>query len=263
MSSPMQIKDTAEFLFSLRKENKCVDDLPENLKPTDVESAYAIQDVLVQMLSEHHQATGIGYKIGCTSLGAQKLLNTNMPVYGQLLSSHQFSSPKTLQTNDYSMIVIEPEFGFQLAEDVPEGSYDSNSIQPFIKSVIPSVEVVHHRLGSMDKFNAPMTVADNAIHGSWIQGEGLLDWQTIDYVNHEVKLLVDEELTSIGKAEIALGSPLNVMAWLANTLPQYGHRLKKDDYVTTGVCMDVYTAKVGQHIVADFGSLGEVVIDLV
>lgn len=252
----------ADFLFSLRCDNRRIDDLPEDMKAKDIASAYVIQERLVQKLCSKYEAKPIGYKIGCTSLGAQKLLNTNMPVYGQLLSSHNFTSPQSLATKDYSMIVIEPEFGFQVAEDVPVGNYDAETIQPFIKSVIPSIEVVHHRLGSMDKFNAPITIADNAIHGCWVQGEVQEDWQSVDYVNHEVELYSNDVLVSSGKGEIALGSPLNVMAWLANTLPEYGHSLKKDDFVTTGVCMEVYVAEAGQNIVADFGSLGKVVLDL-
>ena len=48
------------------------------------------------------------------------------------------------------------------------------------------------------------------------------------------------------------------LAWLANELPRYGHQLKAGQFVTTEVCMNVYTAQPNEQIVADFGSLGTV-----
>ena len=252
------MKETAEFLFELRKQNESVVDLPEALKPKTDKEAYAVQDELVKHLRRHYSSSIVGYKIGCTSQGAQNLLNTEGPLFGQMLSSHLFESPFVLDTQTYSMIVIEPEFGFQIARDVPRAQYDADSIQPFIRSVMPSIEVVHHRLENWDKFNAPLTIADNAIHGCWIHGEPALDWQRIDYETHAVKLFANNELVSQGNASIALGSPLNVLAWLANTLPAYGHQLKKDDYVTTGVCMSVYEARAREHVMADFGTLGKI-----
>ena len=77
---------------------------------------------------------------------------------------------------------------------------------------------------------------------------------------HEVRLFADGEEVSSGRGEIALGNPLNALAWIANTLPAYGRHLKVGEIVTTGVCMPVYPAQAGQHIRADFGSLGAVEI---
>lgn len=257
-----ELERVAQFLFELRRDNRTIDDLPEDLKPTELQTAYLIQDKLVDALLAEYGGKRIGYKIGCTSKGAQELLSTDGPVYGQMLSKAHFNSPKNLKVADYSMIVIECEFGFQMAQDVPAGHYDKASIQPFIKSVMPSIEIVHHRLADWTKFNAPITAADNAIHACWVMGEVTENWQAFDYPNHTVDLLVDGELESQGRGDKVLGSPLNVLAWLANTLPEYGHTLKANDYVTTGVCMDVYSARVSQEIIADFGSLGRVEVTL-
>ena len=65
-----------------------------------------------------------------------------------------------------------------------------------------------------------------------------------------------------GRGEIALGNPLNALAWIANKLPKYGKQLKAGEIVTTGVCMPVYTAKAGERIRADFGELGIVELNL-
>jgi 2-keto-4-pentenoate hydratase len=49
---------------------------------------------------------------------------------------------------------------------------------------------------------------------------------------------------------------LNSLVWLANTLCEQGKQLKSGDLVSTGVCTDIYLAKPGDHIIADFGTLG-------
>jgi 2-keto-4-pentenoate hydratase len=49
---------------------------------------------------------------------------------------------------------------------------------------------------------------------------------------------------------------LNSLVWLANTLCEQDKALKAGDLVSTGVCTDIYLAEPGDHIVADFGTLG-------
>ena len=259
----MDIGAYTDFCFELRREGRVADDVPEQFKGLDEATAYAIQDRLVPQLLKLHGGHKIGYKIGCTSQGAQQLLNTDTPVYGQMISAWTHGSPARLVAADFTMVVIEPEFAFTLAMDVPEGAYDGERIRPFIANVIPSIEIVHHRLGDWSCFDAPTLIADNAIHGAWISGAPYAQWQALDLPAHEVKLYANEVLVSEGRGEVVLGHPLAAMAWIANTLPIYGHRLRAGDVVTTGVCMPVYRANAGEEILADFGVLGivEVVVE--
>ncbi|MFT5194034.1 MAG: 2-keto-4-pentenoate hydratase [Cellvibrionaceae bacterium] len=250
----------ADFHFQLRRDNRSAVDVPAEFPQLDLDAAYAVQDKLVAKLIAAASTHRFGYKIGCTSKGAQQLLNTDGPVYGQMINSGRYASPVMLNAADFSMMVIEPEFAFELNADVVAGHYDAQSIRPFVASVIPSIEVVHHHLGSWDVFNAPKTIADNAIHGCWVAGQATVDWQHLDFVSHEVTLYADNEPVSSGRGEIALGDPLNALAWIANTLPTYERHLKAGEIVTTGVCMPVYLAKTGQNIRADFGILGQVEI---
>ena len=254
----MDIEAYADFCFELRREGRVVDDVPEEFKGLDEATAYGIQDRLVPKLLAQHGGRVIGYKIGCTSKGAQALLNTDAPVYGHMFSAWTHGSPAKLQAADFTMRVIEPEFAFTLSDDVPEGEYDGIGIRPFIANIIPSIEIVHHRLADWSRFDAPTLIADNAIHGAWIPGGVWADWQSLDLPNHEVKLYADDVLVSEGRGDVVLGDPLAAMAWIANKLQLYGHRLKAGDVVTTGVCMPVYRAQVGERIRADFGVLGMV-----
>ena len=250
----------ADFNFQLRQTNRTADDIPADFPQLDTDAAYAVQDKLVAKLIAAYDTKRFGYKIGCTSEGAQQLLSTDGPVYGQMLEALRYSSPVSLNPADYTMMVIEPEFAFELNADVPLGNHDAESIRPYVAAVIPSIEVVHHHLGGWDVFDAPKTIADNAIHGCWVAGPATNSLDGLDLPSHEVRLYADGEEVASGRGEIALGNPLNALAWIANTLPTYGRNLMAGEIVTTGVCMPVYPAQAGQHIRADFGVLGSVEI---
>lgn len=262
-----QIETYADFCFQLRQEKRVVDDVPEELKGIDEPTAYAIQDKLVAKLAQSLESHTIGYKIACTSQVAQDLLNTDRPAYGRLFGAWHYPSGVTLKAADYTMRVIEPEFAFTLSQDVPpssdNGTYDAETIRPYVANVLPSIEIVHHRLAGWNRFNVRKLIADNAIHGGWVSGTPAAAWEQFDLENHEVKLYSNDQLMLTGYGHRVLDHPLNALAWLANNLPLYGRQLKAGEMVTTGVCMDVYTAEAGETIRADFGTLGEVVIHFV
>jgi 2-keto-4-pentenoate hydratase len=95
-----------------------------------------------------------------------------------------------------------------------------------------------------------------------VAGEPYAGWRDLDFATHPVKLIVNESRIFPGSGAAVLGNPLNVLAWLANELPKYGRRLRKGDRVTTGVTTDIYLAKPGDRLVADFGPMGAARLDL-
>lgn len=258
MYNPAQ---TADFFADLRLTSRTVDTIPEALRPHDLPSAYRAQTLLVKRLQAHYGGVSVGYKIACTSALAQRMLKVDAPLYGELISSHVHSSPAHLKASDFTLRGIEAEFAFELARDVPTSDvpYTAETIAAFVGTACPSIEIVDHRLGGWDRFDAFTLIADNAIHGAWVAGPHTHDWRTLDLAAHEVHLIVNGEPKHHGRGINALGHPLNALAWLANELPKQGRRLKQGEVVTTGVCTDVvYLAEAGDTLQADFGVLGQV-----
>lgn len=250
----------ADFLAELRFARRTEDDMPAAIRPQDTASAYAIQDALIERLVARYGGHAIGYKIACTNSIAQRLLNTRAPVYGHLLSSLVYPSPACLQSSDFTLRCIEPEFAFEIAQDVPQADmpYTPETIATYIGNVLPAIEVVDHRLADWSRFDAPTLIADNAIHAAWVPGPACEQWQDFNLATHEVRLLVNDKVMLTGRGEAVLGHPFNALAWLANELPKQGRSLKAGERVTTGVCTDVYLAAAGDVIRADFGPLGSV-----
>jgi 2-keto-4-pentenoate hydratase len=57
-----------------------------------------------------------------------------------------------------------------------------------------------------------------------------------------------------------LGDPAYCVAWLANTLHEYGVTLKKGDVILSGALSAMVAAEAGQEFRASFTELGDVTL---
>ena len=159
------------------------------------------------------------------------------------------------------MRVIEPEFAFEMAKDLPPRAeaYTQNEVTAAVGALLPAIEIVESRYQSWTTVGAACLIADHAVHGAWVKGRPTTVWRALDLAQHQVKLWVNGALNQTGRGEVVLGHPLKALTWLANALTQRSPGLRAGDWVTTGVCIDqVYEAQTGDVVTADFGSLGVV-----
>lgn len=249
----MNAEAAANELRDMRRSLRVVARLAPEFLPPSQDEAYRVQSALVERLLEGGGGRTIGFKIAATNEVAQKQLNVTAPFCGRLLSQSTHRSGATLSAAAFIHRIIEPEFGFLIGTDVPASSepYTKATIAPFIAAVIPAIEVVDHRFADWTAVGAPSLIADNAIHGAWIEGEPCTDWRTTDLATHATKLVVNGETIRTGSGAAVLGHPLNVVAWLADVRP-----LRAGDKITTGTTTPVYFANPGDRITADFGSFG-------
>ena len=259
------ISQAATYLAEMRFDKRTVDGLPEVVRPIDLTAAYQTQELMVAQLLAKRGGQPIGYKVACTSALAREQLRVPHPLYGQLLSFSTFTSPAALPSHDFTVRTIEPEFGFQMAHDVPVSAhaYAAGDVMPFVGDAFPSIEIVDHRFNDWSVAGTMTIAADNAIHGAWVYGPPFAGWRELDLANHAVTLTVNGKVERRGTGAAVLDHPLNVIAWLANELPKYGKCLKRGDYITTGVVCNVYPAQQGDNMTADFGEMGQVELGFV
>ena len=252
------ITEAAEFIANLRFALRQEPQIPENFRPDDLVSGYAVQEKVVDRMLKKYAGRAVGYKVACTNKLAQELLGTDTPFYGRLLSPFVYQSPARVNAHDFSMRVIEAEFSFQLKDNLPrEGApYDRESVAAAVAAILPSIELVDTRYTVWTEVPIPCLISDNGCNSGWVRGKAIEAWQHIDLASHEVRLKVNGVETLHGSGAAVLGHPLNSLVWLANTLCEQGKQLMAGDLVSTGVCTDIYLAEPGDHIVADFGTLG-------
>ena len=233
-------------------------DLPDQLRPTNLDDAYAIQRRVVAGLLPSG-ARCIGYKGACTSPIAQAALAVDAPLFGTLMSHSSWPSGSTLPASNFVHRVIESEFAFRMGADarpVP-GGHTIESISEWIDAVLPAIEIVDYHYVAWT-IGALQVAADNAIHGAWIHGTPVEDWRGLDLAAAGVTARVNGDVVTTGSGAAVLGHPLSVVAWLADELPRFGLELRAGDVVSTGVTTAVFEAVEGDLVEATFDGVGAV-----
>lgn len=250
----------AELLIKARIDRQPLAALPESCRPADEAAAYAVQAEHVAKLCRHLGGRTIGYKVGATGAGARKLLNTDHPFYGRLIDRLAQGTPARLSPAENRMRVIEAEFAFRMARDLaPRGKpWAVEEASAAILAALPAIEVVDSRYADWTKVGVLSVIADQGSHGHWVQGPETTEWRGLDLAAHKVTLSVDGAVVREGAGRNVLDHPLNAVAWLANALNATGQTLRAGEYVSTGTAIDIYPAKPGETISADFGALGQV-----
>ena len=88
-----RISKAAEFIADLRFALRQEPQIPEAFRPDNLASGYAVQEGVVDKLLKKNGGHAVGYKVACTNKLAQKLLGTDTPFYGRLLSPFVYQSP--------------------------------------------------------------------------------------------------------------------------------------------------------------------------
>ena len=160
------------------------------------------------------------------------------------------------------MRVIESEFAFQFASDLPPGPrpLEPDAIADALAGVLPGIEIVDSRFISWTTVGVPSLIADNACHGAWVRGALVADWRGLDLAAQAVTLSVNGAAIERGSGAAVMGHPLRALQWLVHRLHAQGIGFTRGQYVTTGVTTDIYDAQPGDSLVADFGSVGSVAL---
>ena len=251
---------TAAFLVDHRARKDPVDNIPRDLYPADLSAAYSVQDMVVENRLQAHGGSPCGYKIACTNPRVVQLLNVSGPFPGRLMTYSTHENGSVLDAAGFRLRIMEAEFGFELARDVPlsEVPYTADSIRPFIGAFVAGLEIVDHCYHDFTRVGEAAIIADNAIHGACVFGGPNKAWGQVDFVRHPVELLVNDRAVSSGIGGNALGNPLYALAWLANHLAGRSIVLRAGERVLTGTAGDIHHAVAGDTVTADFGTLGRV-----
>jgi 2-keto-4-pentenoate hydratase len=258
--TPGQVARAAEILKAARLENRVIDTIPEDVRPTNLKDAYAVQDKLVDLL---------GWEVGgwfcaCTNPVIQGILSLREPYYARLFTEYIFAEPASLKASDYPPIVLECEFGFRLGKDLPRRAapYVREEVEAAISEVHPAIEVVAGHLEDWPKQDVWSVIADNGTDGALVYGAGTQDWRGLDLVDMPVSLEINGKTERVGRGENVLGDPLEAFVWLANARSRDGNGLKAGDIHNTGTATDIIWIEPGDTAVASFDGLGAVHLEL-
>ncbi len=231
--------------------------LPESCRPRNHAEGYAAQ----ALLSGLSGWPALGWKIAATSSAGQKHIGVDAPLAGRLLEGKLHESGAELPAAHLYMAVVEAEFVFRLAEDLPARGrdYTAQDVAAAVAALHLGIEVPDSRFEDFTIVGAPQLIADNACSEYFVLGAAAPEsWREIDLAAHHVALAINGATAAVGAGAKVLGEPRRALAWLANDRITHGVPLGAGEIVTTGTCIVPAAIVAGDHVVADFGALGRV-----
>jgi 2-keto-4-pentenoate hydratase len=249
-----QIDRAAAILEEARLAVTTIPDLPEDLRPHDLAEANAIADRLDARLGWEVA----GWYLGATNVEIQRLLGLDGPYMARVYERLLHASPATLAPAEFPPMVIECEFAFRLAHDLPARGepYTREEVIAAVGSVHAAIEVVAGHLDDWIDKDVWSVIADNGTDGAVIVGEGTSDWRDIDLAAVRVTLHRNDELVREGTGANVLGDPMTAFTWLANARRAAGDGLTAGMTCNTGTATSICPAAPGDELVATFGPLG-------
>jgi 2-oxopent-4-enoate/cis-2-oxohex-4-enoate hydratase len=219
-----------------------------------VDDAYRIQEHMVA----HRLRAGervVGKKIGVTSKVVQQMLNVHQPDFGWLLSGMVYAEGEPIPADRLIQPRAEGEIAFVLKRDLRGPGVTAADVLAATECVLPCFEIVDSRIQDW-KIRIEDTVADNASCGAFVLGGRAVDPRDVDLRLCGMVLEKNGEVVGTGAGAAALGSPVNAVAWLANTLGRLEIPLLAGEVILSGSLAALVPVKAGDSLRVEVGGMG-------
>lgn len=254
--SDLRVRTAADRLDEATRTHTPCEPVRDLLGTTDIDSAYAVQQVLTQRRLRAG-ARIVGRKIGLTSPAVQQQLGVDRPDFGVLFDDMWCDEDRPVPTSRLLQPKAEAEVAFFLSADLVDGDLDADQVRGAVEWAAAALEIVDSRVRNWD-IKITDTVADNASSGLFVIGAERVSLADFEPVEVTMTLTKDGAEASRGNGAACLGDPLNALSWLARAARQYGSPLRKGDVVLSGALGPMVAVEAGSEVVAELSTLGPV-----
>lgn len=249
-----QIDAYASELLEAMKTKVTIVPFTDRTPEITIDDAY---DISLEVF-ERRVASGeklVGKKVGVTSLPVQRMLNVHQPDFGYLTDAMQYNNGDTMPVSEKLIAPrAEGEIAFTLKHSLKGPGVTAEDVLAATDKVFACFEIVDSRIADW-KVKIQDTVADNASCGLFLLGDEASP-EGIDFANVTMQVYKNGELLSEGVGSEALGSPLNCVAWLANTFGERGISLDPGDIILSGSLVPLEPVKAGDEMRVDIDGIG-------
>jgi 2-keto-4-pentenoate hydratase len=246
----------AKILLNAYDTHRSVAPLTQRFPGFGVPDAYAVQ--LTQI--EQWVADGAkvkGHKLGLTSAAMQRQLGVDQPDYGHLLDRMFLMEHVPIPPGRFLQPKVEPEIAFVLRKPLAGPGVTVAEAIAAVDFVLPALEIIDSRIEDW-KITLADTIADNASSGGVVLGDRPAQLGAVDLSLAGCLFRRDGEIVRTGAGGAVLGSPVNALVWLANTLAAQGIALEAGHVVLSGSVTEAVPASTGTVFTAIFAGLGAV-----
>ncbi|MCX7070669.1 MAG: 2-oxopent-4-enoate hydratase [Gammaproteobacteria bacterium] len=252
--TPEQIKLHGDALYQALVDRQPLAPLTEREPDITIDDAYRIQLRMIERRLAKGE-TVIGKKIGVTSKAVQQMLNVYQPDFGLLLSGMVYAEGQAIPADSMIAPRAEAEVAFILKRDLDGPGVTAADVLRATDFVMPCFEIVDSRIKDW-KIKIQDTVADNASCGVFVLGGTPRSLRGLDLSVAGMVVEKNGEIVSTSAGASVQGSPVNAVAWLANTLGALGIPLKAGEVILSGSQSPLMPVKAGDFFTCSVGGLG-------
>ncbi len=252
------VSGKAKALYEARRSRQAIEPFTDADPGLGMADGYAIAQQLTSMLIADGD-TVIGYKVGLTSKPMQQMIGVDSPDHGPVLGSTVYASGDTICLRDFLQPRIEAEIAFVLETGLRGPGVTVLQARRAIAGMVASVEIVDSRFADW-RIKLADTVADLASNGAVAVSSRIVSLDGLDPRLIGMVLTRSGELVDTGAGAAALGDPVAVVAWLANTLGEMGAGLEAGQLIMTGALHAAVPMRAGDVFRAEFDRLGPVTV---
>lgn len=255
MLSENKIHAFGDELYEALRNRSMVSPLTEREPEITIEDAYHVSLRMVERRVDDGEQI-IGKKIGVTSKAVMNMLNVHQPDFGYLTDQMVYGNGEEMPISE---LLIQPraegEIAFVLKRDLEGPGVTAADVIRATDFVMPCFEVVDSRVKDW-QIKIQDTVADNASCGLLVLGDRKVDPRKLDLSTVGMVVEKNGDLLSTGAGAAALGSPINCVVWLANTLGKLGVPLKAGELILSGSLVPLEPVVAGDYMHVSIGGIG-------
>jgi 2-keto-4-pentenoate hydratase len=255
------VSGKARALYDARRSRQAIEPFTDADPDLSMADGYAIAQQLTSMLVSDGDAV-IGFKVGLTSKPMQRLIGVDSPDHGPVLGSTVYADGDAVSLSRFIQPKIEAEIAFRLGAGLRGPGVTVAQARQAIAGMVAAVEIVDSRFADW-RIRLADTVADLASNGAVAVSSRLTPLDGLDPRLIGMVLTRSGELVDTGAGAAALGDPIAVVAWLANTLGEMDAGLEPGQLIMTGALHAAVPMRAGDVFQAEFDRLGPVTVRVV
>jgi 2-keto-4-pentenoate hydratase len=251
----------ARALYEARQSRQQIEPFTDADPDLGMADGYAVQQELVKLLLADGDRI-VGYKVGLTSKPMQKMIGVDTPDYGPVLGSTVYADGDAVPVSAFIQPKIEAEIAFVLGSPLAGPGVSVLDARRAIAGMTAAVEIVDSRFADW-RIRLADTVADLASNGAVAISSRVVPLEGVETLIPRLIGMVltrQGDLVDTGAGAAALGDPVRVVAWLANTLGSMGAKLEAGHLVMTGALHAAVPMRAGDVFRAEFDHLGPLTV---
>jgi 2-oxo-hept-3-ene-1,7-dioate hydratase len=201
-----------------------------------------------------------GHKIGLTSKAMRDMTGAKEPDYGFIYDDWFVMEGDVVQRSKMNRPLVEVELAFVMKEELKGPSVHVADVIRATDFILPALEIVDSRYQKPGPNMLVDSIADTAWCGGLVLGANPMKLTDVDVRRISASLSINGEIIETGTSSAVMANPVNAVAWLANTLHQFGTSMQPGDVILSGSFVKAIPFDAGDSLVALFDHLGEVTL---